>query len=84
VNNATPEQLPVLNEELPAWLAAKNQPSTWVSDAIAKVDHSVGQANEQAATADRKLRKIEHSAKVVANAYKSHNPVDLRLLLDPT
>ncbi len=84
VRKATPEQLAVLAEELPSHLAAKGQPSKWVTDAIAEAAPQLGQAREQVAAADRRLMKLRHNAKLTANAYAAHRPVDPRMIVDPT
>jgi hypothetical protein len=84
VNNATPEQLAVLAEELPSYLKAKGQPSTWVNDALAQAAPQLGEAREQAAEADRKVLKLQHNHRATANAYKAHRPVNPGVLVNPT
>jgi hypothetical protein len=84
VNNATPEQLAVLAEELPAYLAAKGQPTTWVNEALAKAAPELAAARTQAAEAERRVIKLRHNSRIVSSAYKAHRAVDSRLLIDPT
>lgn len=84
VNNATPDQLAMLAEELPSWLAAKGRPTQWVNDAIPKAVPQLGEACEQATAAERRLLKLRHNARVNQNAYKAQRPVDPRMVVDPT
>jgi hypothetical protein len=84
IRNATPQQLNVLAEELPAWLAAKGRPTTWVNDAIAQAAPQLGEALQARADAQRKVIKLQHNHKVTQNAYKAHRPVNPDLLVDPT
>jgi len=85
IDNAdSADQLNVLNAELVEYLASKNQPSSWVADAIAARSPELGSAHSEAAAAERITRKIEHNARVVQNAYANHKPVNTALLLDPT
>jgi hypothetical protein len=86
VRNATPQQLNVLAEELPAWLAAKGQTAVAesINEAIAQAAPQLGEARQAHSDAERKVVKLQHNHKVTQNAYKAHRPVDDRLMLDPT
>jgi hypothetical protein len=84
VNNATPEQLKVLAEEVPAYLAAKGQPTTPFNEVLAEAAPQLAAAREQANDAARKVIKLQHNHRVTANAYKAHKPVDPRMIVDPT
>jgi len=82
VNDATPAELNVLQEELVSYLETRSQPTSWVGDAIAQKSAPVAAANEAANIADRKLRKLQHNSRLTETAYKNHKPVDSRMILD--
>jgi len=82
VDNATPAELSVLNEELVGYLESRNQPTSWIADAIAAKSAPVAHANEAANIADRKLRKLQHNSRLTETAYRNHKPVDGRMILD--
>jgi hypothetical protein len=84
IRDAKPDELAVYVEEVKPWLAAEGHPTDWLDGEIARAAPEYAAAKVAHRDAERKVIKLQHNARVTANAYKSGRPLNDALLVDPS
>jgi hypothetical protein len=80
LTNADPAELATIVEELPSYLAARGQDSTWVDDVVANNVPKLGAARDRLARAKRAAAVIEQNHTMLAKAYEQDTRPPQRLV----
>jgi hypothetical protein len=66
IGSASPEELAVYAEEMPAEMSANGVPTSWINDELAKAAPEYGKARQELEDAERKLLKIRHNHRLTS------------------
>jgi hypothetical protein len=84
IGSASPEELAVYAEEMPAEMSDNGVPTSWINDELAKAAPEYGKARQELEDAERKLLKIRHNHRLTSESYTKGRPPEARFMIDPT